>query len=245
MPVIMAGMDHRTVMWRFTGAVLGQGLLHARWCAMSGVMVQTVQQTVWRFHRCCSSSRSSTLLFVGSGSSPWSRLVQQIIEIPLLFVFGGQCPCLQVHFPVLMQRQIPWSRLSVGPFSSPVNTVADVLVVQVVLAIPVVVNDRRARLRLCRILWWSGSYCSSSSSTIPFCYAEDDPHGRRDHGDSTVAVLLLVVDVPVDRLCRFFVPVCVKTVEIPQLRLVFPIRRMLGSTSDTSSCVDYGGWFCS
>ena len=29
----MAGMDHRTV-WRFTGVVLGQGLLHARWCAM-------------------------------------------------------------------------------------------------------------------------------------------------------------------------------------------------------------------
>ena len=38
MSVMMAGMDHRTV-WRFTGAVLGQGLLHARWCAMSGVMV--------------------------------------------------------------------------------------------------------------------------------------------------------------------------------------------------------------
>ena len=41
MPVIMAGMDHGTVMWRFTGAGLSQGLLHARWCAMSGVMVQT------------------------------------------------------------------------------------------------------------------------------------------------------------------------------------------------------------
>ena len=34
MPVIMAGMDHRTV-WRFTGAVLGQGFLHARCCATS------------------------------------------------------------------------------------------------------------------------------------------------------------------------------------------------------------------
>ena len=61
MPVIMAGIDHRTV-WRFTGAVLGQGFLHARWCAMCGVMVQTVQYTVWRF-RSCSSSRSSTLPF--------------------------------------------------------------------------------------------------------------------------------------------------------------------------------------
>ena len=59
MSVIMAGMDHRTV-WRFTGAVLGEGLLHARWCAMSGVMVQTVQKIVWRFHRCSPSSRSSS-----------------------------------------------------------------------------------------------------------------------------------------------------------------------------------------
>ena len=55
-------------------------------------------------------------------------------------------------FLVVVLRQIPWSRLSVGPFSSPVNTVADVPVVQVVLAIPVVVNDRCARLRLCRKL---------------------------------------------------------------------------------------------
>ena len=40
MPVIMAGMDHRTV-WRFTGAVLERGFLHARCCATS-VLVQTV-----------------------------------------------------------------------------------------------------------------------------------------------------------------------------------------------------------
>ena len=40
MPVIMAGLDHRTV-WRFTGAVLGQGFLHARCCATC-VLVQTV-----------------------------------------------------------------------------------------------------------------------------------------------------------------------------------------------------------
>ena len=98
MPVIMAGMDHRTVMWRLTGAVLGQGLLHARWCAMSGVMVQTVQKTVWRFHRCCSSSRSSTLHFAAQWQFPMVQTIQQIIEIPLSFVFGGRCPCLQVHF---------------------------------------------------------------------------------------------------------------------------------------------------
>ena len=81
-------------------------------------------------------------------------------------------------------------------------------VVQVVLVIPIVVNDRCARLRLCRILLRSRSCCSSSSSTIPCCGAEVDPHGPRDHGESTVAVLFLVVDVPFDRLCRFFVIVC-------------------------------------
>ena len=44
MPVILAGMDHRTV-WRFTGAVLEQGFLHARCCATC-VLVQTVFYTV-------------------------------------------------------------------------------------------------------------------------------------------------------------------------------------------------------
>ena len=43
MPVIMAGLDHRTV-WSFTGAVPGQGFLHARCCATS-VFVQTVLYT--------------------------------------------------------------------------------------------------------------------------------------------------------------------------------------------------------
>ena len=79
-----------------------------------------------------------------------------------------------------------------------------------------------ARVSDCRNLLRSRSYSSSSSSTFPCCDAEVDPHGLRDHGDSTVAaVLFLVVDVSVDRLCRFFVAVCVKTVEIPQLLLVF------------------------
>ena len=83
---------------------------------------------------------------------------QQITEFPPSFVFGGRCPCLQVEqvlrcclfedsrdptvqlvvIPVVVQRQIPWSRLFVGPFSSPVYTVVDVPIVQVVLAIPVV-----------------------------------------------------------------------------------------------------------
>ena len=110
-------------------------------------------------------------------------------------------------------------------FFFPMNTVAGVPVVQVVLAIPVVVNDRCARLRLCRKLLWSRSYCSSSSSTIPCCDAEVDPHGLRD----------------VDRLCRCFVAVCVKTIEIPQLRLVFPIRRMLGSTAASTTVAGFAG----
>ena len=41
-------------------------------CAMCGVMVQTVQYTVWRF-RCCSSSRSSTLPF----DAQWQFLMVQ------------------------------------------------------------------------------------------------------------------------------------------------------------------------
>ena len=93
MPVIMAGMDHRTV-WRFTGAVLGQGFLHARCCAMCGVLVQTVHYTVWRF-RSCSSSRSSTLPFDAQWQFSMVQTFQLIIEIPQ-FVFGGRCPCLQV-----------------------------------------------------------------------------------------------------------------------------------------------------
>ena len=43
--------------------------------------------------------------------------------------------------------------------------------------------------------------------------------------DFSVAVLFLMVDVPVGRLCRFFVALCVKTVEIPQLRLVVFFRQ--------------------
>ena len=39
MPVFMAGMDHRDS-WSLTGAVLGQGFLHARCCATCGVLVQ-------------------------------------------------------------------------------------------------------------------------------------------------------------------------------------------------------------
>ena len=66
------------------------------------------------------------------------QAIQQIIEFPLSIVFGGRYPCLQVEqvlccclfedsrdptvqlvvIPVVVQRQIPWSRLSVGPFSS-------------------------------------------------------------------------------------------------------------------------------
>ena len=49
--------------------------------------------------------------------------------------------------------------------------------------------------------------------------AEAGSHGfpcSEDHRDSAVAVCFLVVDVPVCRSCRFFVAVCVKTVEIPQ-----------------------------
>ena len=42
-------------------------------CAMCGVMVQTVQYTVWRF-RCCSSSRSSTLPFDAQWQFPMVQI---------------------------------------------------------------------------------------------------------------------------------------------------------------------------
>ena len=92
MPVIMAGLDHRTV-WRFTGAVLGQGFLHARCCAMS-VLVQTVLYTVWRF-RTCSSSRSS---FSCCGTVAYS--MQTIVFPQLLWYMWSTSPVMQaVQFP--------------------------------------------------------------------------------------------------------------------------------------------------
>ena len=85
--------------------------------------------------------------------------------------------------------------------------VVDAPVVQVVLAIPVVVNDRCAssdsaehrrgpavavhQVRRHSLLWCKSWF-----------------HGPCDQGDSTVAVLSPVVDVPVGSLCRFFVIVC-------------------------------------
>ena len=90
MLVLMAGMDHRTV-WRFTGAVLGQGFFHARYCSTCGVMVQTVQYTVWCLCG-CSSSRSSTLPVDTQWQFSMVLFVQKTIDVPQ-FVFGGLCPC--------------------------------------------------------------------------------------------------------------------------------------------------------
>ena len=88
MPVIMAGMDHKSV--RFTGAVLGQGFLHARCCATS-VLVQTVLYTVWRF-RSCSSSRSS-ISCCGTEAYSHGLAVQQTIEFPQLLRYMVDVPC--------------------------------------------------------------------------------------------------------------------------------------------------------
>ena len=94
-----------------------------------------------------------------------------------------------VDISFVAQRQFSMVRTS--QLTTPVAVrfqVVDAPVVQVVLAIPVVVNDRCARLRLCRKPSRSRSCSSSSSSTIPCCGAEADSHGPCDHGDSTVAV---------------------------------------------------------
>ena len=92
-----------------------------------------------------------------------------------------------VVIPVVVQRQVSWSRLSVGPFPSPVNTVVDVPIVQVVLAIPVV----RRQVRKAQTL--QNSVEVPQLQFIKFvdiscCGAEADSHGPCDHGDSTVAV---------------------------------------------------------
>ena len=88
-----------------------------------------------------------------------------------------------VDIPLVPQRQFPMvqtvqqtTEIPQMPFRV---QVVDAPVVQVVLAIPVVVNDRCARLRLCSEPSRSRSCSSSSSSTIPCCGAEADSHGLR------------------------------------------------------------------
>ena len=87
-----AGMDHRTV-WRFTGAVLGQGFLHAR-CVLCVVSWSRQYSTLFGGSAVAVHHGRRHSLTMRSGSSPWSSL-QLIIEIPQ-FVFGGRCPCLLV-----------------------------------------------------------------------------------------------------------------------------------------------------
>ena len=53
------------------------------------------------------------ICFVARRQFPLVQTIQLTIKISLSFVFGGRCPCSQVHFPVVVLRQIPWSRLSV------------------------------------------------------------------------------------------------------------------------------------
>ena len=87
MPVVMAGLDHRTV-WRFTGAVLGQGFLLAR-CCPTCVLVQTVFLYSWRFCS-CSSSRSSVTLSrfsLSLSAGPWCQASCTAWAIP-----GGAVP---------------------------------------------------------------------------------------------------------------------------------------------------------
>ena len=103
-PVIMTGMDHRTV-WRFTGAVLGQGFLHARCCATSGVLVQTVLYTVWRF-RSCSSSRSSTFPVDTQCQFPMVLTFHLIIKVLQLQLIDKVADVLFVHVVQVPQVQV-------------------------------------------------------------------------------------------------------------------------------------------
>ena len=87
MPVVMAGLDYRTV-WRFTGAGLGQGFLLAR-SFPTCVFVQTVFLYSWRFCS-CSSSRSSVTLSrfsLSLSAGPWCQASCTAWAIP-----GGAVP---------------------------------------------------------------------------------------------------------------------------------------------------------
>ena len=89
--------------WSFTGAVLGQGFLHARCCATCGVLVQTVQY--WRF-RSCSSSRSSTLPVDTQRQIPMVLAVQMTIYIPQLQLIDNVADVLVVHVGQVPQVQV-------------------------------------------------------------------------------------------------------------------------------------------
>ena len=101
---IKAGMYQKDS-WSLTGAVLGQGFLHARFCATCGVMVQTVQYTVWRF-RSCSSSWSSTLPVGTQMQIPMVLTVQNNIEILQLQPIDKVVDVLVMHVVLVLQVQV-------------------------------------------------------------------------------------------------------------------------------------------
>ena len=89
--------------WSLTGAVLGQGFLHARCCATCGVLVQTVQY--WRF-RSCSSSRSSALPVDTQRQIPMVLAAQMTISIPQLQLIDNAADVLVVHVGQVPQVQV-------------------------------------------------------------------------------------------------------------------------------------------
>ena len=127
--------------------------------------------------RSCSPSLVVDISFAVQRQSLMVQTIQLTIEIHWTFVFGGRCPCLQVHFFRRGAEADSMVQTVRRTFFFPSEHGGRCPCCAGRACHTVVVNDRCARLRLCRILWWSRSYCSSSSLTIPFCYAEVDPHG--------------------------------------------------------------------
>ena len=98
----MAGLDHRTV-WRFTGAVLGQGFLHAR-CSAMCVLVQTVFYTVAfpQLHFFTVVVVAFTLCSFHCRQGPCcqaSTLLGPLLEVQFLD---------KLFSPVVVQRQVPF-----------------------------------------------------------------------------------------------------------------------------------------
>ena len=100
-------------------------------CSFWVVDVPGMQSCRFQFRSCSSSTWSSTPLSLRR-VYPMVQTVRQTWDSKVAS-HGGRRPCSgveQVHFPVVAQRQFPWSTLLDHRHSQLLNTVADVPVVR-------------------------------------------------------------------------------------------------------------------
>ena len=167
-----------------------------RWC-----------RKLWSFCS-CSSSLFVDIPFVPQMLIPTVHTILQIIEIPhLLFVFGCRCPCCAGR---ANSQVLPWRRRSCShSFSS--------------------LRNRRPLFPTTCALWFRLQK-TAESPQLQFMIVVDIPFVPQ-----TQILMVQTIQQTTEfpqlqyflggrcscwQLCIFFVAVCVKTVEIPQLRLV-------------------------